>query len=215
MLLSENAASPSESLDSLVLESDSSSRPSSLKRPGMTKFKLFRSYSLDVNPTSLTNEGIYNFCSCNTKAIIGSLISESRNSIPTWTCHPFSQGSACLTAILEAYKATSIPISLSEVFSPSRTRCKPFQIPLASFPSLTWPRCKPPGPKPIPRTMPYGPPYFATPPMLLDRNATTRPQFKDEILNSQAPESDIEHSQDPQFLLSLLLTCKTTLSRAL
>ena len=54
---SENPGGPSESLDSLVLDSDSSSRPSSLKRPGFSKFKLFRSYSLDVNPTSMTSDG--------------------------------------------------------------------------------------------------------------------------------------------------------------
>lgn len=44
--------------------------------------------------------------------------------------------------------------------------------------------------------MPYGPPYFATPPMLLDDYHSTylnnRPQLKDELRNSRAPESDSE-----------------------
>lgn len=52
----ENVAGASESLDSLVLESDSSSRPSSLKRSSrLAKFKLgFRSSSLDVTTANQT-----------------------------------------------------------------------------------------------------------------------------------------------------------------
>jgi hypothetical protein len=63
----EIAAGPFESLDSLVLDSDSSSRPSSLKRSSrLTKFKLgFRSPSLDVaanhsNDGSFSCHGIIN-----------------------------------------------------------------------------------------------------------------------------------------------------------
>ncbi|KAF8971673.1 hypothetical protein BDZ97DRAFT_1913589 [Flammula alnicola] len=49
---------------------------------------------------------------------------------------------------------------------------------------------------PIPRTSPYGAPYFASPPMLLDNNyhsyLKTLPQFEDEIqgASSQASDSD-------------------------
>ena len=50
---------------------------------------------------------------------------------------------------------------------------------------------------PIPRTMPYGPPYFATPPIVLDNHYSTHlknlPQFRNEANSDpQAHQSDSE-----------------------
>ncbi len=48
---------------------------------------------------------------------------------------------------------------------------------------------------PIPRTMPYGPPYFATPPVLLDRQSHLKslPQFQDEMITDlRTADSDSE-----------------------
>ena len=52
---------------------------------------------------------------------------------------------------------------------------------------------------PIPRTLPYGAPYFATPPLLLDNNyptyLKTLPQFEDEIHAPASHTSDSEEGE--------------------